>query len=180
MKIIAFIFVFSLSAVVLAQKVENTSFTSSSGERFLRLEITVPVDIKTSWELFTNDEQLRKWIAPLAHIELKTGGYIITNYDKNKSLSDSLTSIRLPIINYLPEEQITLKVILNDNFSKSVIQESQHLQEIIQLVPVCKNKTKIVSTMVGFRTGADWDKTYEFFKRGNIWTYEQILKLYKS
>jgi hypothetical protein len=161
-----------------AQKVENTSFISPSGEKFLRLEITIPADAKTAWGLFTNDDQLQRWIAPLAHIELKTGGYIITNYDKKKSLTDSLTSIKLPIINYLPGKQITLKVILNNNFSKSVIDESKNLQEIIQLVPIGKNKTKIISTMVGFGAGPDWDKTYTFFEKGNTWTYEQLLKLY--
>ena len=39
--------------------------------------------------------------------------------------------------------------------------------------------TSFVSTSgEKFGTGSDWDKTYNFFVKGNIWTYEQILKLY--
>ena len=177
MKLYLFIICFA-SVTMAAQKVQNSSYKTSSGENHLQLEITVPTDLKTAWELFTTDGQLKKWIAPLAHIELRTGGYIVTNYDAKKNLEDSLTNIVLPIINYIPEKLLTLKVILNDNFSKSVIAESNHLQEIIQFIPIAKNKTKIISTMVGFGDGVEWDKTYAFFVKGNTWTYEQILKLY--
>ena len=77
-------------------QVENTSYVNKSGERVLQLSVVVPLDRKQAWEYFTNDEKLAKWIAPLVHIDLKCGGYMITNYDKNKSLSDS-SSIRLGI-----------------------------------------------------------------------------------
>ena len=98
-------------------QVENTSYVNKSGERVLQLSIVVPLDRKQAWEYFTNDEKLATWIAPLVHIDLKCGGYMITNYDKNKSLSDS-TSIRLGIPAWLQEEMLILKVELNNNFSK--------------------------------------------------------------
>lgn len=177
-KIVSFIWANFIISAIHGQSVKNVSYLSGSNEKILQLEIIVPVGQKEAWSLFTKDEQLKKWIAPLAHIELKTGGYIITNYDAKKSLDDSLTNIRLPIINYIPERLLTLKVMLNNNFSKSVIAESQNLQEIIELIPVGKNKTKIVSTMVGFGSGIEWDKTYKFFADGNVWTYQQILNLY--
>src|SRR6185312_9294437 len=79
-----------------SQTLKNTSYQNLSGEKVLRLECMLPVSLSEAWKLFTTDEKLKKWIAPLAHIELKAGGYIITNYDKSKSLSDS-SSIKLPI-----------------------------------------------------------------------------------
>ena len=85
------------------QTVKNTSYLTASGEKVLRLEIVLPVSVQEAWQLFTKDDQLKKWIAPLAHIELRTGGYIVTNYDKNKSLTDS-SSIKLGIINYIEKE----------------------------------------------------------------------------
>jgi len=160
-----------------AQDVKNTSYTNSAGEKVLRLEVILPVDKTVAWQYFTTDEKLKLWIAPLAHIELKTGGYIITNYDKNKTLDDK-SSIKLDIINYLQGEMLTLKVKLNDNFSKKAQAEDQNLQEIIQLVEVDKTHTKIISSMIGWRQGPDWDKTYSFFVKGNEWTYKEILKLF--
>ncbi len=161
-----------------AQQVKNTSYVTPTGERVLRLEMIVPVDRKTAWDYFTKDGLLIKWIAPLAHIDLKTGGFILTNYNKDKSLDDS-SAIRLDIINYLIEELLTLKVNLNDNFPKSVQGEDANLQELIQFKDAGEGKTKIISSMIGWGKGEDWDKTYGFFVKGNIWTYEELYKAFK-
>jgi hypothetical protein len=32
--------------------------------------------------------------------------------------------------------------------------------------------------MVGFGEGADWDKTYDFFLKGNNWTFEKLMDHY--
>ena len=160
------------------QTVKNTSYKTSSGEKVLRLELTLPIDKKAAWKLFTVDKELQKWIAPVVFVELKTGGYMLTNYDKNQSLRDSST-IELGIINYLENELITLKVNLNDNFPASVQKEDENLQELIQFVEIEKGKTKIISSMIGWGKGSDWDKTYDFFVKGNTWTYEELGKLFK-
>jgi uncharacterized protein YndB with AHSA1/START domain len=162
-----------------SQGLKNTSYVNQSGERVLRIEMTLPVDNVTAWKLFTNDDKLKQWIAPVAHIELKSGGYILTNYDSNKKLSDS-SSIRLPIISFIDNELIVLKVILNDNFPASVRDADEDLQEIIQFKSLGNNSTRIISSMTGWKTGADWDKAYEFFVKGNEWTYRELLKKYKQ
>ena len=164
--------------ILTGQPVKNTSYTTQTGENVLRLEAILPVDKKEAWQLFTTDEGLKKWIAPLAHIELKTGGYILTNYDKTKSLADS-SSIKLTIINYIEEEIFTLKVKLNNNFSKIVQREDGNLQEIIQFISVGPKETKIISSMIGWGRGNEWIKTYNFFVQGNTYTYEELLKLFK-
>ncbi len=169
------VFVYSVTQ---AQKVKNTSYTTQSGEKVLRLELMIPVDQESAWQLFSKDELLEKWIAPLAHIELKTGGYLITNYDKTKPLSDS-SSIRLKIANYIEKELLTLQIKLNDAFPKSVQNDDANLQELIQFVYVGPQQTKIVSSMVGWGQGEDWNRIYDFFVKGNIWTYEQLGKLFK-
>ena len=177
-KIISVFLLLLMSMPVGSQTLKNTSYKNHSGEKVLRLEFTLPVSLTEAWELFTTDEKLKTWIAPLAHIELKSGGYIITNYDKSKNLSDS-TSIKLPIISFIDDEMLVLKVILNDNFARSVRDSDTNLQEIIQFINVDSNHTKIVSSMTGWGTGTDWDKTYDFFVRGNEWTYQELLKNYK-
>jgi hypothetical protein len=93
------------------QIVKNTSYLNHSSEKVLRLEIILPVDLFAAWKLFTTDENLKKWMALLAHIELKSGGYIITNYDNTKTLSD-ISSIKLPIMSFIDNELIVLKVNL--------------------------------------------------------------------
>jgi uncharacterized protein YndB with AHSA1/START domain len=161
-----------------SQTLKNTSYINRSGEKVLRLEINLPVDVTTAWKLFTSDEKLKKWIAPAAHIELRSGGYIVTNYDSTKDLSDS-SSIKLPLTSFIDNELLVLKVILNDHFPKSVRDEDENLQEIIQFKKIDNNHTKIISSMIGWGTGDDWDKAYNFFVKGNEWTYKELLKQYK-
>jgi len=167
-----------LLSTVQGQQLNNTSYVNQVGERVLRMEIILPVGNQTAWELFTKDDKLKRWIAPLAHVELKAGGYILTNYDSNKKLSDS-SSIRLPILSFIDNELIVLKVILNNNFPQSVRDADENLQEIIQFQKLGNNSTRIISSMTGWKTGADWDKTYDFFVKGNEWTYRELLKNYK-
>ena len=109
---------------------------------------------------------------------MRTGGFIVTNYDVTKPLTDS-SSIKLGIISYIEGEMLSLQVKLNNNFSKQAQSEDANLQEIIQLIPVDEKHTRIVSSMIGWGTGDDWVKTYRFFERGNTWKYGEILKIYK-
>jgi uncharacterized protein YndB with AHSA1/START domain len=178
-KLFALIFFLISTVVAQSQTLKNTSYQSQAGEKVLRLEFALPINAAEAWKLFTTDEKLKKWIAPLAHIELKSGGYILTNYDKSKSLSD-ISSIKLPITSFIDNELLVLKVILNDNFVKAVRDTDKNLQEVIQFVKVGDKQTKIVSSMIGWGTGPDWDKAYTFFVKGNEWTYKELIKNYKN
>jgi hypothetical protein len=161
-----------------AQAIKNTSYISASGEKVLRLETVLPVNKATAWKYFTKDTLLKKWIAPLAHIELKAGGYILTNYNENKSLDDS-SSIKLNVINYLDEELLTLKVNLNNNFPAEIKNDDKNLQEIIQFKDAGNGHTQVISSMTGWGKGTYWNKAYGFFVNGNTWTYEQLHKIFE-
>jgi hypothetical protein len=177
-KINGIILVIFISLNSFGQSVENTSYKNQSGEKVLRLETILPLSISSAWQLFTTDQKLKTWLAPVVHIELKTGGYILTNYDSTKKLTDK-SSINSTIINFITNEMLTLKVNLNDNFPESVKTADSNLQHIIQLIQIDSTHTKIVSSMVGFGEGIDWDKTYAFFLKGNEWTFKELLNHYK-
>lgn len=157
------------------QGVQNTSFTTSTGERVLRLEIVTPIAKEEAWKLFSTEKGLKKWIAPVVSLDFRVGGEIVTNYDTSKSAGDP-GSVRLPIINYLDGELITLKVNLNSSFTDKVRQEDRNLQEVIQLVDLGGGKTRIISSMLGWGSGPEWDKAYEFFRGGNEWTFKQMIQ----
>ena len=179
MKKLLFIIIFEQLAFIssLNAQVSNTSYVTQYGDKVLQLSIIVPATVKEVWKLFTTDEGLKKWIAPVAKIDMKIGGSIRTNYDSNKTVDDS-SSIKLDIINYIQYEMLTLKVNLNNSFPAEAKKEDKNLQEILQFVKVGEHETKIISTMVGWGQGSHWDKAYSFFEKGNVWTYKEILKLF--
>ncbi|MGN6163199.1 MAG: SRPBCC domain-containing protein [Flavisolibacter sp.] len=165
------------SIIQLHAQVENTSYTTAFGEKVLQLSIVVPAEKAQVWKLFTTEEGLKKWIAPVVKLNMKTGGFIRTNYDKTKTADDS-SSIQLGIINYIENELITLKVNLNNNFAADVKADDKNLQEILRFVDMGNGKTKIISTMVGWGNTDNWNKTYAFFEKGNDWTFKEMLKLF--
>jgi uncharacterized protein YndB with AHSA1/START domain len=160
-----------------AQEVRNTSYITSTGERVLRLEMVIPVNKQEAWQLVATADGWKRWAAPVVSVDFRVGGAILTNYDENKTTADSGT-IRLPILSYLEGEMVILRVILNNSFSQSVRKQNKDLQEIIQIVDAGDGKTRIVSSMIGWGSGPEWDKTYQFFARGNKWSYEQMAKLF--
>jgi hypothetical protein len=160
-------------------QVTNSSYVTQYQEKVLQLSIIIPVDKKDAWNLFTTDQGLIKWVAPVAVIDMRTGGYIKTNYDKDKRVDDS-SSIILGLINYLEYEMITLKVNLNNSFPADVKAGDKNLQEIIQFFDAGKGRTKIISSMVGWGQGKNWDSAYAFFEKGNEWTYKQVLKIFEK
>jgi uncharacterized protein YndB with AHSA1/START domain len=157
----------------------NKSFVSENGERFLRLELVVDASIEEVWEAFTTEEGIKTWMTPVVKLDFRIGGSALTNYNKDAKPGDEGT-ITLGIINYIPYEMLTYKVTLTSVFPEKCRNEDENLQEIIQFKPVKKNKTKIISTMVGWGEGKDWDQTYSFFEKGNKWSYEELLKRFTT
>jgi len=164
---------------VISDSVMNLSFVSESGEKFLRYEMEVDTSITEVWKAIATEEGVKTWMAPVAKLDLKTGGTVQTNYSSNSKIGDEGT-ISLNIINYIPNEMLIYKISLNNVFPEKCRKEDKNLQEIIQLKPVSNNRTKIISTMVGWGVGKEWDKTYSFFERGNKWSYQQLLKRFTN
>jgi len=116
-------------------QVTNSFYVTEFGNKALQFSLVVPTNIEEVWKLFTTEEGLEKWAAPVVKTNMKIGGWITTNYDSTKTTADS-TTIQLDIINYLENEMLTLNVNLNDDFSKEAINEDENLQEIIQFIAV--------------------------------------------
>jgi hypothetical protein len=162
-----------------AQEIHTTNIVMETGERVLRIESTIPATPKEVWKAFATEEGLKKWIAPVVALDLRMGGTLSTHYDKNASIGSPGT-IRTGIVNYLDGELITYKVNLTSSFAPKVRAEGQNLQEVIQIVPWTNGTTKVISSMIGWGTGKEWDDTYNFFAKGNAWTYKQLLKCFSE
>lgn len=67
-KLIVIAIVFALFNIHALSQVDNTSYTTQYGEKVLQLSIIVPLSKAEAWKLFTTDEGLKKWIAPVAKL----------------------------------------------------------------------------------------------------------------
>jgi hypothetical protein len=154
-------------------QVKTSVNRTSSGEKVVSVEATFPQSPSSIWAWFSDEQRLRCWIAPVVRLNLKTGGTLKTNYTKSAAIGDPGT-ISLDILNYVEPEILTFKVKLNDTFSERLRSEDGNLQEIIQLQRLPNGGTRMVSSMVGWGVGDDWEKAIAFFGRGNEWTYKNL------
>ena len=157
----------------------NLSFIDTNGEKFLRFELEIDTPIAEVWKAIATEEGMKTWMVPVARLDLKTGGSVKTNYNSDAKAGDAGT-ITLGIISYIPNEMLIYKVNLNGAFPEKCRKEDINLQEIIQLKPIGNGKTKVISTMVGWGSGKEWDTTYSFFEKGNKWSYQQLINRFKN
>ena len=155
----------------------NKSFQLRSGERFLRLEVVLNASLDSVWHSFSTEEGIKTWMAPVSQVDFKIGGEMKNHMNYKKKIGDPGT-LTLGVINFIPNEIVT--VHLDKYFGERPAIEDMNWQEVVQIIPISKYKTIIVSTMVGWGIGPDWDKAYSFFERGNKWYFNVMQKGFKT
>ena len=153
------------AAPLSAQTVKDTSFTTNTGERVLQQEIIVDATPEQVWQTWTTPEGLRTFVAPVISVELKTGGDWFANYKVGAKVGDPGT-IHNTVLNYLPMEMLSIKIGLTDIFPKE-LRDANTLFAVMSFKDLGNNKVKIIESIVGWKSGPNWDKTYEFFRRGD-------------
>jgi uncharacterized protein YndB with AHSA1/START domain len=163
------------ASTLAAQDVKTTTTHSSTGDIVVRVEGTVAQSPQAVWRLFSTEKGLQCWVAPVVRLDMRIGGKIETNYDAKASIGGPGT-ITLGIVNYVEAEFLTLKVKLNDAFSKAIQAEDGNLQEVIRLEKLPGGGTRIISTMIGWGSGPEWARAAEFFAKGNEASYKDLAK----
>ncbi len=163
------------TSVSLASEVRANIISMAPGERAVRVEATWSQSPEVTWKYFATEDGLRCWAAPVVRLDLRIGGSLQSNYNKNAVIGDPGT-ISLSIVNYVENEIVTYRVRLNDEFPAQLRSEDGNLQEIIQLQRLRNGGTRLVSTMVGWGKGAAWDKAAAFFAKGNEFSYKELAK----
>jgi hypothetical protein len=167
------------SGASLASEVRASIISMAPNERAVRVDATFSQSPEITWKYFATEDGLRCWAAPVIRLDLRIGGSLQSNYHKTAAIGDPGT-ISLGIINYVENEIMTYKVHLNDDFSAQLRAQDGNLQEIIQLKRLRNGGTQLVSTMVGWGKGPEWDKAVAFFAKGNEWSYKELAKCVAS
>ncbi len=154
----------------------DTSYRSPSGERVLRHEIVVPATIEQVWTAFTTSEGLQSFVAPVAAVELKIGGYWETSYNPEAKIGDP-GNILNEIISYLPMEMLSIRVAQAPpgfplpDFGKSV-------WTVLQFQDLGNNRVRVIGTMLGWKDGPGWDQVYQIFTQGNPHVLKSLYNLF--
>jgi uncharacterized protein YndB with AHSA1/START domain len=155
-------------------QVKNSSFVTPAGERVLRHEITVNGSLADVWNAFTTSEGLMTFMAPVVHLELKTGGVFDSNYRVGSKLGDPGT-IHNQVLNYIPMEMFSIKVGLTEQFPERPRQAGT-LFAVLTFKDAGAKQALVTISMLGWGNGEDWNQVYSFFDRGNAYTMAELAR----
>jgi uncharacterized protein YndB with AHSA1/START domain len=156
--------------------VVDTSFTAPDGSRTLQQSITIAAPVAILWKAYADAAEFRKWSAPIAAIDLRTGGSIEASYDPAKAIGDP-NNIRHRILTYLPERLLIFQNIQaptdlpgREAFARVV--------SILEFTPLGAAQTRITLSQTGWGDDAAAKGIYSFFQKGNAQVLVHMQKTY--
>lgn len=152
--------------------VSDCSRAEPSGERTLCHETIAPASAADVWALWATAEGFSSWAAPVAAVDLRPGGLIETSYDANARIGDS-GNIRNRVIAVEPRRLLVIQIAdAPPGFPHA--DAARELSTLIELEALSLTETRVRVSMMGYRSGEDFDALYAFFARGNAWTMEKL------
>jgi hypothetical protein len=145
--------------------VKDTSFKEPNGDRVLQQSIDIAAAPSCIWRGLAEEEGIKAFGLPLAHVELKNGGVIEEGFTPNAKLGGNET-IRHRIIAYLPERLLVLR---NEATPPGPPHAElyRNVVQVISIEPQGKGLTRFTISHTGYGAGADYDQLHDFFRKGN-------------
>jgi uncharacterized protein YndB with AHSA1/START domain len=137
-------------------------------------EFTVNSPIDSVWSAYTTKKGWESWAVPLAEVDLKVGGFIKTNYNKEGKIGDS-TTIVTHIINYVPKTLITLQAELTDNFPEFMKKEAKDFYNVIYFDELEDGKTNVKSFGIGYKNNPKYLALMKYFIPANEKTIVNLI-----
>lgn len=132
------------------------------------------------WRHYTDAQYVSRWMAPVAQVDLRTGGSIRTNYDPCATIGGEGT-IDLSIVTFVPERFLLLQADLEPQenaawMNPAIFERREHLFNLVEFEAIGENRSRIISWGLGYGQGKEWDTMIGFFNQGNAWSYGQLRK----
>ena len=140
--------------------------TTESGDLVLVQTGIFDAPVETVWKAYTTDEGWTGWASPQAKIDLRVGGELLTHYDKAGTIGDEATN-RLEIVSYVPNELLTLKSDISDNWPAIMKEDADRMSNVIVFHREAPNRTRVVSYGIGYRDTPEYQSLMQFFSQAN-------------
>jgi len=143
-------------------------------ELVLIQEYSVKAPLEVVWDAYTTKAGYEKWAVPLAEIDLKVGGTIKSNYNPAGTIGDS-TTIVTHIINYVPQQLITLQAEITDNFPEFMKKEADDFYNVIYFRETEEGSTNVQSFGIGYKNTPKYLQLMNYFIPANEMTLMKLI-----
>jgi uncharacterized protein YndB with AHSA1/START domain len=128
-------------------------------------EVTVPATIDQVWEAWTTTEGVKTFFSSQAKVELRIGG-AFEIYFLLDAPYGSRGSEDCKILSYLPKKMLSFEWNAPPTFGDL---RGIHTHVILQFKEIAENQVKVSLSHIGWGSGEDWDKLYDYFD--SAWSY---------
>jgi len=149
--------------------------TTAAGERILVHEVEIGAPVAQVWDAHTTEAGWTRWSSPLARIDLRVGGTILTHYDASAKIGDPGTNT-LHIVNYVPRRVLTLRADVSENWPEVMRQDADKLTNVILFEELDETRTRITSYGIGYRDTPEYDSLMQFFIAANEKLYGTLIE----
>ena len=156
------------------KRIQSYIDSSHTPELVMIQEFKVKAPIQKVWEAYTTKSGYESWAVPIAEIDLKVGGTIKTNYNKDGAIGDSSTIVT-HIVNYVPYQILTLQAEITENFPEFMKSEEKDFYNVIYFDAVNETETVIKSYGIGYKNTPKYLELLNYFILGNESTLQQLI-----
>ncbi|WP_156257057.1 SRPBCC family protein [Sandarakinorhabdus oryzae] len=149
----------------LPANVVDSSFVAPDGSRTLQLSMVIKAPVAVLWKAFVDAGEFQKWSAPVAAIDLRTGGSIEASYDPKKPIGDP-DNIRHRILTYLPERLLVFQNVQAPSGLKGR-EALARVVAVLEFTPLKPGVTRVQLSQTGWGDDPASNGLYGFFQRGN-------------
>ncbi len=149
---------------------------AKSGETSLRHTAMINAPIEEVWDSFVTTEGLQKWIAKNADFDLRVGGKMRVNYNKDGVLGDANT-IENTILSYEPMRMLSLKATrapVGFPFANAI----KDTWSVMYFEPQGDAHTRLTISGLGYTDDAESQRMRSFFDWGNEATFHQLNEMF--
>ena len=157
------------------KRIVSTIDSTKTPELVLIQEFIVKAPIDSVWSAYTTKKGWESWAVPIAEVNLKVGGFIKTNYNKEGEIGDS-TTIITHIVNYVPNRLITLQAEITKNFPEFMKKEAKDFYNVIYFDEMGNGKTNVKSFGIGYKNNPQYLSLMKFFIPANEKTLMSLIK----
>jgi uncharacterized protein YndB with AHSA1/START domain len=148
-------------AVAMAAWLEALGGTAGTGERILRAELVVAAPVEQVYAAWTTEAGVRTFFAPESHIEPRVdGAYQILFFPDAPPGRRGAEGARLLVLE--PPTRIAFTWDAPPDLPRI---RGQRTIVYLDLSRVDERRTRLRFTHLGWGTGPDWDRAYEYFDR---------------
>lgn len=159
-------------------RADDTAKAAAQADRStLRWVCEVDASLDDAWAAFTTKEGIESWMVPIAEVDLRVGGTIKTNYNKEAGIGGPGTIVH-HILSLEPKRMISSRFDAPENApAVKIAEKSWGVTYFDALAP---KKTRITIVSCGYGEGPEWDTARAFFEKGNAWTLERLKKKFNN